>query len=84
MARLNGTGGAAGIVTARAEQCKTTHMPGFIAARQFGVGFRFRSVAAPGRQASAISASRRIAELPWMRIAGEFGSQFGQERNLDE
>ena len=48
MARLNGTGGVAGSVTARAEQCKNTHVPGFIAARQFGVGFRFGSEAVIG------------------------------------
>jgi hypothetical protein len=36
------------------------------------------SLAAPEGQASEISASRRIAELPWTQISGEFSSQFGQ------
>jgi hypothetical protein len=42
--------------------------------------FRVGSLTAPGRLPSAISASRRIAELPWTQILEEFSSQFGQER----
>jgi hypothetical protein len=44
------------------------------------VEFRKVLLAAPGRQASAISAYRHIAELPWTLISGEFSSQFGQKR----
>jgi len=42
--------------------------------------FRQGSLAAPDGWTHAVSASRRIAELPWTRISGEFSSRFGQKR----
>jgi len=41
--------------------------------------FAFRSEAAPDGQAHAVSASRRIAKLPWTLISGKFSSEFGQK-----
>ena len=42
---------------------------------------RFESVAAQVASSVTYSAVRRIAELPWLLLAGEFSSQFGQEQN---
>ena len=42
---------------------------------------RFESVAAQVASSVTYSAVRHIAELPWLLIAGEFSSQFGQEQN---
>lgn len=41
---------------------------------------RFESVAAQVASSVTYSSVRRIAELPWLLFAGEFSSQFGQQR----